>query len=212
MGLLEYLKKILGDEEGQKAYDKISKDKDNVLLVDDKKTPKYVEKTDLDTANETLKQYKKDILKRDKDLLDLQGKIKDNTELNTELEDLKIANKKASEDYEAKINQINFDTKFEKALGGYKTKNPKAIKALLDMEKVKLDGEAFLGLEDQMKALKESDSYLFETDNPGGTDILGGGVAGSFGTDGQEGGLGARLAKEKAEAVKATESQNIFFK
>ena len=169
MGLLEYLKKILGDEEGQKAYDKISKDKDNVLLVDDKKAPKYAEKVDLDTANETLKQYKKDIAKRDKDLLDLQGKVKDNEELNTEIETLKKANQKASEDYETKLNQINFDTKFEKALGAYKPKNAKALKALLDMEKVKLDGENFLGLEDQVKALKESDAYLFGEETKGGT-------------------------------------------
>ncbi|MBU3195654.1 phage scaffolding protein [Clostridium algidicarnis] len=201
------LSEILGESFKQIPEDIQKKYKD-IDLVD---STSYIEKKELDTANETLKQYKKDIAKRDKDLLDLQGKVKDNEELNTEIETLKKANKKASEDYEAKLNQINFDTKFEKALGSYKPKNAKALKALLDMEKVKLDGENFLGLEDQMKVLKESDSYLFGEETQGGTGSLGGGAS-SFGTDGQEGSLGSRLAKEKAEAVKATESQNNFFK
>lgn len=201
------LNEILGESFKQIPEDIQKKYKD-IDLVD---STSYIEKKELETANETLKQYKKDIAKRDKDLLDLQGKVKDNEELNTEIETLKKANQKASEDYEAKLTQLNFDTKFEKALGAYKPKNAKALKALLDMEKVKLDGENFLGLEDQVKALKESDSYLFGEETQGGTGSLGGGV-GSFGADGQEGSLGSRLAKEKAEAVKATESQNNFFK
>ncbi|MBU3171362.1 phage scaffolding protein [Clostridium estertheticum] len=213
MGLLEYLKKILGDTEGQTSFDKIQADKENQLLVNPIKEPKYVDKTILDAANNSVTQYKKDVAKRDKDLLDLQGKVKDNSELTTEIENLKTANLKASTEYEAKLTQMNFDGKFEKALGTYKPKNSKALKALLDMEKVKLDGEAFLGLEDQVKLLKESDPYLFSEENLGGTGSLGGGVAGTLGgTEGQEGGLGSRLAKEKAEAVKATESQNTFFK
>ena len=213
MGLLDYLKKILGDTEGQTAYDKIQADKENHLLVNPIKEPKYAEKTDLDTTNNSITQYKTDIAKRDADLVVLQGKVKDNVEFTTEIENLKKANLKASTEYEATLTQINFDGKFEKALGNYKPKNPKALKALLDMEKVKLDGEAFLGLEDQVKLLKESDPYLFSEENLGGTGSLGGGVAGSLGgTEGQEGGLGSRLAKEKAEAVKATESQNTFFK
>ena len=36
-----------------------------------------------------------------------------------------------------------------------------AVKALLDMDKVKLDGDQLLGIDEQLKALKESDSYLF---------------------------------------------------
>ncbi|MCB2300387.1 phage scaffolding protein [Clostridium tagluense] len=213
MGLLEYLKKILGDSEGQIAFDKIQADGENKLLVNPIKEPKYVEKADLDTANNSITQYKTDIAKRDADLLALQGKVKDNVEFTTEIENLKIANLKASTEYEAKLTQMNFDGKFEKALGAYKPKNSKALKALLDMEKVKLDGEAFLGLEDQIKLLKESDPYLFSEENLGGTGNLGGGVAGALaGAEGQEGGLGSRLAKAKAEAVKATESQNTFFK
>ncbi len=94
MGLLEYLKKILGDEEGQKAYDKISKDKDNVLLVDSKKESKYIEKSELDTANNSIKEYKKQLKDRDKQLNDLKDKAKDSEELSQEIENLKADNEK----------------------------------------------------------------------------------------------------------------------
>lgn len=224
MGLLEYLKKILGDEEGQKAFDKITADQENVLLVDSKKESKYVEKTELNTANDTIKDYKKQLKDRDKQLEDLQGKVKDNEELTKEIEALKTTNKKVTEDYEDKLTKLTFDTKFDRALSGYKSKNPKALKALLDMEKVSLDGENFIGLEDQIKSLKESDPYLFEEEKketdptPGtgtNTDLPAGGT-GTIITPGSNGGgktetIGAMLAKQKAEQLKSNTS-NEFFK
>lgn len=214
MGLLEYLKKILGDTEGQAAYDKIQADKENHLLVNPIKEPKYVEKKDVDAANETIKQYKKDIAKRDTDLVTLQGKVKDNEGLNTEIENLKLANKKSSEDYEAKLKQLNFDAKFEKTLESYKTKNPKAIKALLDMEKVKLDGESFLGLEEQLNALKESDSYLFEIENEEEEVIGGTGTIGSTQTkkNTETKNLGTILGEKRAKELTSTkEIEDKFF-
>ena len=54
------------------------------------------------------------------------------------------------------------------ALRDAAAKNPKAVKALLDKEKLKLDGETLLGLEDQLKTLRESDAYLFGEDNLSG--------------------------------------------
>jgi hypothetical protein len=36
------------------------------------------------------------------------------------------------------------------------------VEALLNKDSIKLDGDKLLGLEDQLKALKESDAYLFE--------------------------------------------------
>ncbi|HBF4029140.1 TPA: phage scaffold protein, partial [Clostridioides difficile] len=48
--MLEYFKKLLGDEEGQKVYEKLSKDKENKLLLDNIKSPRFVEKTELENA------------------------------------------------------------------------------------------------------------------------------------------------------------------
>ncbi|HID0814593.1 phage scaffolding protein [Clostridium botulinum] len=205
---MAYLKEILGEESFKQLPEEVRKKYKEVDLVD---SSNYIEKKEMDTANETIKQYKKDIKKRDKDLEDLQGKIKDNEELNAEIENLKVANEKASEDYESKLNQLNFDTKFEKAIAEYKTKNSKALRALLDMDKVKLVDDTFIGLEEQVKSLKESDAYLFETEIPGGTGNIGGDSSSVIDNDEGKLSLGARLAKERTETTKVTEAQNKFF-
>lgn len=207
---MPHIKELIGET----AYNALPEDKRKELgdkdYVD---SSNYVEKKELETANNNIKQYKKDIAKRDKDIEDLQGRVKDNAELNTEIENLKTANKKASEDYESKLKQLNFDTKFEKAIAQYKTKNPKALKALLDMTKINLTEDGtFIGLEEQMKTLKESDNYLFEQEQSGGTGFLGGDSSSLINDKKGELGLGARLAKERAEAAKVTEVQNVFFK
>lgn len=207
------LSEILGEAYSQIPEDLQKRYKD-IDLVD---SSNYIEKSELETANKTIKQYKKDIEKRDKDLTDLQSKIKDNEELNTEIEQLKADNKKASEEYEAKLNQVKFENALEKALIKSKAKNNKAVKALLDIEKIKLDGENLLGFDDQIKALEESDAYLFlkEETKPQNKDPekpLGG--TGTIGMPKGDGGktetIGARLAKQKMENSQAPE--NEFFK
>lgn len=207
--IMAHIKEIIGEE----AFNALPEDKKKELEKKDfVDSSGYVEKRELDTAYQTIKDYKKEIGTRDTQLNDLQGKVKDNETLTKEINDLKEANEKTTKDYEAKLNQISFDTKFEKAIAQYKTKNPKALKALLDMEKIKLvEGGSFIGLDEQIKALKESDAYLFEQELPGGTGVLGGGSS-SITDDGKEQlSLGARLAKEKAESAKVTEAQNKFF-
>lgn len=57
-----------------------------------------------------------------------------------------------------------FNFNLEKALTGAKVRNPKAVKALLDTEIIKLDGDKLLNLDSQLEALKESDAYLFESE------------------------------------------------
>ena len=200
------LNEILGTAYAQIPEDLKKKYKD-VDLVD---SSNYVEKTELDTVNKTIKQYKKDIEKRDKDLIDLQSKVKDNEELNNEIEKLKTENEKATKDYENKLKQINFDTKFDKAIAEYKTKNPKALKALLDMEKVKLIDDTFIGLDEQIKTLQESDAYLFEVDNPGGTGNLGGGSSSLIDDKKGNKSIGELLAESK-KTNQNSEAQNKFF-
>ncbi|HBJ2602291.1 phage scaffolding protein [Clostridium botulinum] len=201
------LSEILGESYAQIPEDLKKKYKD-IDLVD---STNYVERKELETANKTIKQYKKDIEKRDNDLVDLQGKVKDNEELNAEIEALKANNKKASEDYEDKLNKITFETKLEKRLGNYRPKNLNILKKALDFEKIKLDGDNFLGLEEQIKSLKESDAYLFGDDNPGGTGSIGG-VQSSFNNTDNPKSIGEILGKQQADQVKQNETIDNFFK
>ncbi|MBC2579986.1 phage scaffolding protein [Clostridium sp. DJ247] len=214
MDLLQYLQKTLGEAEGKTTFDKINADSEFTILVDSKKQSNYVKKEKFDQIDSERKDYKKQLSDRDKQLEDLKVKAQGNETLTAEIEKLKADNAKISSDYEAKINQINFDSKFEKALSDYKPKNSKALKALLDMEKVKLDGDTFLGLEEQLKALKESDAYLFEPEVTGGTGKVGASStiisSNKDKTVDEVKTIGGLLAKQKAESMSTTESS--FFK
>ena len=103
-------------------------------------------KAQLETAQATIS----DLKKNNADNEVLQNKV---TEYETEIAKLKDEAIKK-----------DFNYRLEDALKGSKAKNVKALKALLDMDKVKLEGEKFTGLEEQLTALKESDAYLFETE------------------------------------------------
>lgn len=112
---------------------------------------------ELNTANDTIKE-------RDKQIKDLGKAAGDNEELKKQITDLTEANKKAADEHAAALQKVHYDTALEKALSGAKAKNIKALTALLDLDKVKLEGEALQGLDEQLTALKESDSYLFEVE------------------------------------------------
>lgn len=79
------------------------------------------------------------------------------------------------------------------------------------MEKISLDGENMLGLDDQIKLLKESDPYLFEVDEKGGTGNIGGASSITDKDDKGQLSLGARLAEQRKNASQVTEIQNKFF-
>ena len=153
---MDWLKEILkkaGIEEGKL---------DSVISDISKELPKYfIPKDKYNEVAEAKKKLEKDIQDRDKQLEDLKNAAGSNEELKAQIEQLQSENQKAAEEWQAKMAQMQLDFAIEKALAAAKAKNQKAVKALLDLEKVKLDGEQILGLDDQLKAIKESDPYLF---------------------------------------------------
>jgi ParB-like chromosome segregation protein Spo0J len=117
-----------------------------------------------DKYNETAEAKKKletDLQARDAQLEQLKQAAGNSEELKKQIEQLQTDNKKASEEWQTKLAQMQLDFALERALTAAKAKNAKAVKALLDMEKVKLDGDKLLGLEDQLKTIQQSDPYLF---------------------------------------------------
>lgn len=103
----------------------------------------------LETANATIK--------------DLQDAVKkfdgvDLAALNQQITDLQTK-------YDTDIAAAKLGGALETALVSAKAKNNKAVKALLDMEKITLDGDTLKGLDEQIKALSESDPYLFDLED-----------------------------------------------
>ncbi|MEW8955769.1 phage scaffolding protein [Clostridium sp.] len=142
------LNEILGEAYAQIPEDVQNKYKD-IDLVD---SSTYADKDKFDALNEQLKTANttiEDLKKNNTDNETLQSKI---GEYETKVTD-----------YEKQIQNMQFNYAVDGALKSANVRNAKAIKALLNMENVKLDGENILGLTDQLEALKKSDSYLFDT-------------------------------------------------
>ena len=153
----------LQEKLGQELYDQVIEKlgDEKIAIVSD---GSYIPKQKFDDKNDEVKQLKQQLADRDNDLESLRKKAKDNEELQQEIDDLKQQYDDTKKEYEDKIKQQTFNYELEKALTNAKAKNPKAVKALLDTEAIKLDGDKLLGLEEQLNAIKENDSYLFQSE------------------------------------------------
>ncbi|WP_238884511.1 phage scaffolding protein [Clostridium sp. YIM B02551] len=202
---------ILKEIIGETAYNTLSEEVKNkykeVDLVD---SSNYVPKERFTQVNDEKNDYKKQITERDKQLNDLQAKVKDNEELSKEIEALKTANSTTASEYEDKLKKIQYDIALNNALKDSKAKDINLIKALLDNEKLKVNGEEIIGLKEQLETIRKEKDYLFEKDVPGTGSFNTGGKS-SLGREGDLS-LGERLAKEKTEQLKSSEDANKFFK
>jgi len=121
----------------------------------------FIPKDKYNEVAEAKKKLEADLQGRDAQLEELKKAAGTSEELKKQIETLQAENKKAGDEWQAKLSKMQLDFALERALTTAKAKNPKAVKALLDLEKVKLDGEQLLGLDDQLKELQKSDAYLF---------------------------------------------------
>lgn len=138
---------------------------DKIMAEYGKSINSYKEKAgQIDVLQNQIDDYKQQLKERDKQLEDLKAKAAGNEDLQTQIQVLQDQNKQLQQEYEAKIQQQQFDFALESALRDAKAKNPKAVRALLDTEAIKFVDGKLVGLEEQLKALKETDDYLFVPD------------------------------------------------
>lgn len=111
----------------------------------------------------------------EKELEDTKTLLK---EANTQIDSFKgmdiEAIKKSAEDYKTKYEEADRKSKEDIAelkkthaielalLNTHHAKNVKSVKANLNLDNIKLDGDKLIGFDDQVEALKKSDSYLFD--------------------------------------------------
>ncbi|MEE0138245.1 phage scaffolding protein [Fusobacterium ulcerans] len=124
---------------------------------------KYIPKERFDEVNTKVKQLETSVSERDKQLDDLKKSTGDVEALKTQIQTLQNDNKTKEEAYKVELSNLKKNNALELALTGAKVKNSKAIKALLDDEKIKLKDDGTLeGLSEQLEAIKKTDAYLFE--------------------------------------------------
>ena len=122
----------------------------------------YVEKSKHDEVVEENKTPKTSVSDRDKQLETLKAPAGDNEELKKQIETMKQQNAEQEKAHKAELAQLKLDNAIENALTVAGAKNSKAVKALLDVSKVKLGEDGKLtGWDDQIKAIQKSDAYLF---------------------------------------------------
>ncbi|EJU1321887.1 phage scaffolding protein [Listeria monocytogenes] len=104
---------------------------------------------------------KSQLTQRDKDIDDLKKDSGTSEELKKQIEDLQQKNTDLESNYQSEIAETKKNSAIELALASAKAKNPKAVRALLDNDKLELTKEGLKGLDEQLGALQESDAYLF---------------------------------------------------
>lgn len=119
--------------------------------------------------------------KHEKDLKTLQKDNGDNETLKQTIKDLQKQNADAKAEYEQQLVGMQRDSAIEKALATSGAKNIKAVKALLDADKIVFKDGELSGLAEQLEAYKQSDPYMFDLGKkPEGYEPAGGNQAKTY--------------------------------
>lgn len=118
------------------------------------------------TAEQQATQYQEQLEKNQNELNDFKANAKGNEDLTKQLEDLQSRFDEIKTSSEQQIADLKKSSAIDLALTQAGAKNIKAAKALLDSESLELTDEGLKGLDEQLAALKESDGYLFGSNEP----------------------------------------------
>lgn len=118
------------------------------------------------TAEQQATQYQEQLEKNQNELNDFKANAKGNEDLTKQLEDLQSRFDEIKTSSEQQIADLKKSSAIDLALTQAGAKNIKAAKALLDSESLELTDEGLKGLDEQLATLKESDGYLFGSNEP----------------------------------------------
>ena len=169
--LKDILKSHVTDD---KLYEEIDK------KVDTEIGKGFVAREDFNVANEAKKKAERTIKERDKKLEEL--KKADPEKLQAEITRLQGVNTTAQSEYDEKLKKTVLGFKLDTQLIKEGAVNVKAVRALLDESKITLDGDNLIGLNEQLKAVKDSDKWAFTPVIPPKTGLPQGGGSATEGT------------------------------
>ena len=195
--MLEVLKKCGVEEEKAneivKAMGEAKIYTTNLENVDVRYNKLQEQKKQLEEASKT---YQKQLEKLTKDNADVEA-------LNKLVEQLQLSNKELETNHKQEMDRLQFDFALEGMLNSAKSKNNKALKALLDMNSIKYQEGKFEGLQEQIEALQKDASYLFDLDTtPQNT-----GGLGNFGR-----GNSPTITKEQFRSMSYMEKMDLYNK
>ena len=109
-------------------------------------------------VKDSLESLNSEISKRDKQIDGLKKLSGNKEELEAEINSLKEANKKAKEEAEENLKAIRKDNAITEYLYNQRVNNVGVLKKLLNGDDIKYEDEKLIGIDEQMKALREDNS------------------------------------------------------
>lgn len=167
---MKFIKGMLSEDTMKELNEKLGPDlvkQVNEKLGDYTISPgkeKWIPKTVYDEDKATLKKQVED---RDKELGDLKKASKDNADLQTKIAELQESIKTKDAEFQKALTETRQKSALSGAIFGAKSKNPKALEALLDKTKITYEedgngGYTVKGFNEQVDSIKKSDAYLFD--------------------------------------------------
>ena len=109
-------------------------------------------------VKDSLESLNSEISKRDKQIDGLKKLSGNKEELEAEINSLKEANKKAKEEAEENLKAIRKDNAITEYLYNQRVNNVGVLKKLLNNQDIKYEDEKLIGIDEQMKVLREDNS------------------------------------------------------
>ena len=162
------LKELLGEELFEQVNNKLKEvdDKDAELFIASENDGDFVRRNRLNEESDKVKELRSQLQDYDTQIEELKKHADASSELQDKIKEIQDAKKEEVETLNNKLRQKTLDNEVEKELIKRKARNPKAVKALLDNDTIKLEeDDSIIGLSEQLDKLQESDDYLFESDN-----------------------------------------------
>ena len=160
------LKKLLGEELFEQVEAKLKEvdDKDVELFIASENDGDFVRRNRLNEESDKVKELRSQLQDYDTQIEELKKHADASSELQDKIKEIQDAKKEEVESLNNKLRQKTLDNEVEKELIKRKARNPKAVKALLDNDTIKLEeDDSVVGLSEQLDKLQESDDYLFES-------------------------------------------------
>jgi hypothetical protein len=161
---MEFLKSALGDELYAQVSEKLKDNKE--IKLANLATGEYVGKDKFDSMSELNKTFKTQIDEANKQIESFKGM--DIEGIKKTADEYKVKFETAETEYNNKMNKYLLDNAIKAKLTSEKAKDPVAVMAHLKLENIKLDGETLIGIDEQLKSLKENEqtAYHFGESEP----------------------------------------------
>lgn len=162
---IELLKDYLSDSLYTQVAEEL-KGKENELKLVNLADGRYVEKDKYDRAVEKSTALEAQNANTVKELAELQKSAGDNTELQKQLQEMQAKYDADTKAMNEKMLQREFEYSTDTAIKEHKAKNVKAVKALIDLDKIKGKDGAFSAdlFKAEIDKVEADAPYLFESD------------------------------------------------